>query len=383
MQMNHAWIAVSLAAIWCCPDSRADEGREIITAIQNDFHKYADYVRKMSMRESWSVSFHGDDLYGYNFERMTDGRNSFMRKDQLYSNYPHRENDPDFHPHSSSAWISRIRGRCRQLFELYRTSPTSSCVVKAEGSYPLTKDNETLSLDEERIDRLPQLVAMQVAPRITTIPQLIRSPGFRLGNVSEDRTGPERLITVEFTIDPSLDAKAATTWVQGGRMQLRPDAYWTLKSGTFQLNERYGSGKLVQSKVTNTFHEDSEKKALPKEVTCVLTVITEDGNKAEEIKRATFEFSSYTQLPEERLSLTQFGMSDRDPVAPKEDPPPSAERDTKNYLAVSRPFSIPAYVWLIAGPVLLLVIDLALLRFWMTKSAKRHDAAVPPPPSAP
>jgi hypothetical protein len=233
-----------------------------------------------------------------------------------------------------------------------------------------------LSWDEESIGRLPQLAAMRYAPGdwIWTIPQMIRSADFRLGDVTEDRTGPERLVTVEFTIDPPLDPmEARRTLVQAGRMQLRPDAYWTMKSGTFQLDAPHWSGKLVQCKVTNTFHEDSEKKALPKEVKCVLTVITEDGKKAEEIKRATFEFSSYTQVPEERLSLTQFGMSEREPIDAKGEPEveagtaPNAERDTKNYLVAYNPYSLPAYVWLTAGGVLLLVIGLAL-RFWMTKS---------------
>jgi hypothetical protein len=254
-------------------------------------------------------------------------------------------------------------------------------------SEPLTKDNESLSLNEEGTS-LPHLAAMRFEPEawITTIPYLITSPGFRFGNVNEDRTGAERLVTVEFTIDPPLDPKAAkiTRWVLAGRMQLRPDAYWTLKSGTFYSDLPHWAGKVVQGTVTNTFHEDSEKKALPKEVKCVLAVITKDGKKAEEIQLATFEFSSYTQVPEERLSLTQFGMAEREPIerVAEAEPPPSAERDTKNYLVDRNLYSVPAYLWVTAGGGLLLVIGLAL-RVWMTKSAKTHDAAAPAAPSGP
>jgi hypothetical protein len=370
MKMNHLWIAVWLAAICCYADSRADEGRETINAIQNDFHKYFDCVSKMSVRISWSVSFNGDDMTAYTFDSITDGRNRFERFVRLYNNYPYVDKDPRAESLSSWARISRIRGRYRQGFILRRKSPTSTWVLTRDTSEPLTKDNESLSFDEE--GALHQLAAMRFAPGdwITTIPRMIQSPGFRLGSVTEDRSGPERLVTVEFTIAPPLDPKAVRRpLVQAGRMQLRPDAYWTLKSGTFHLDESHWSGKCVQYKVTNTFHEDSEKKALPKEVKQVATVITEDGKKAEEIKRATFEFSSYTQVPEERLSLTQFGMSEREPVEPVAEAEPSsgAERDTKQYLVAYNPYSLPAYVWLTASGVLLLVIGLAL-RFWMTKS---------------
>ena len=391
MKMNHAWIAVSLAAICCCAESPADEGKDILDAIQNGYQNYAGHVSKLSMRVSWSQSLNGDDMRAYTIDTMTDGRNVFSASVVLYDKYALQQKNPNLDAFASGAGISRIRGRYRQTFALRRRTPTSTWVLTRDMSEPLTKDNQSW-FQEEHIAGLGQLEAVRFAPGyyITTIPQLITSPGFRLGNVTEDRTGPERLVTVEFTIDPPLDPKEArrTSWVQAGRMQLRPDAYWTLKSGTFHVQASSYSGQVVQWKVTNTFDEDSENKALPKEVTCVSTVITKDGKKAGEILRGTFEWSSYTQVPEERLSLTQFGMSEREPIDAKGEPgveagtAPSAERDTKNYLAVSRGYSVPAYVWITAAGVLLLVVGLAL-RVWMTKSAKMRDAAVPPPPSAP
>jgi hypothetical protein len=389
MKMNQAWIAISLAAICCCAESRADEGGDTLDAIQNAYHEYADHVKNMSVRISWSVSLNGDDMKGYTVDHIMDRRNAFWQSVFLYDNYALQQGkNPDVF---SFATITRIRGRYRQSFRLRRASPTSTWVLTHDTSEPLTKENESLSFEEERIGGLQQLEAIRFAPGywLTTIPELTTRPGFRLGDITENRTGPERLVTMAFTIDPPLDQKAARMWpsVQAGRMVLRPDAYWTLKSGTFQLETSSLAGKILQCKVTNTFHEDSEKKALPKEVKCVGTVITKEGKNAEEINRATLEFSSCTQVPEERLSLTQFGLSEREPVDAKREPiaeakpSPSGERDTKNYLVASSSWSFPPYVWLTGGGFLLLVIGIAL-RVWLTKSAKIHGAGVPPPPSA-
>jgi len=241
-----------------------------------------------------------------------------------------------------------------------------------ERAIPLTEETEKLPFDRIYANRLPQLDGIRCLPGylLLTIPELVAFPNFRINSTSEGRDGSERLVTIDFTVAPPLDPKAPISPVLAGKMQLRPDAYWTLKTATFELNQKAAScrsGRMTHCTVSNTYYDDLDKKALPKEVTCAASVITRDGKLAEETTRTTFEFSKLTQVPAERLSLTQFGMAEREPiVSPATDEPTVPEgpapRGKQNFL-VAQTIGIPPYVWATGGGMLLLLVGVSI-HFW-------------------
>lgn len=365
-----AMTAASLLACFFISAICASDDAEILKAIAHGQESYVESVKKMSVKKATFISLDGNDMIQATDEFLQDDKNFLVTYNVIYNKYIVESSRPG---PTSLVGISRIRGPYRQQLDISRAKPTAPWVIPRDISSPITDENRSLHYENDKIIGFIHFDNYRCAPALyyQTVSELVGFPGFRLNSITENRDGPERLVTIDFTVDPPLNQKTPKTFIRSGRMKLRPDACWTLKSGIFQLDGTCQAGKVIECVVTNTYHDEPEKKNLPKEVKCVSTVITKDNKKAEEIRRSTYQFASYAELPDERFSLTQFGMSEREPVinTPKENPVdsnPNVNADKRSYLAAYS--TIPPYLWLTAIGIVLLILGIAL-RIWIVRTS--------------
>ncbi len=340
-------------------------GSELVKVITEAHQLYFEKIKDMSFKCYSSSTENGTDMSQSIIEAARDKHNAISIVSINYNRYI---NEPRLMP-PSNAVISRLRSGRRQILSLRRSDPAKPWVITSDISDLASENqlNDFLFQDEERARSGIGAATEFMNSFDSRVVNLINLPSFRLNSKSEETVNKERLVTLDFTIDPPLNKSAAQTIVKSGRLILRPEHYWTVKKGSFIIElSTVNGGVIEQVDTTVEYGEEEKDKALPKTMKCVNTIRKGD-RQWERINTTKYEFTTNVQLPEERLSLTQFGLTEREPVSEPaegtEEPVPVGAR--KNYVAPHT--HIPLYVWFSVSGLLLLGLGVGL-RLWIARA---------------
>ncbi len=274
-------------------------------------------------------------------------------------------------PMTESATLSRTRGDYLQIIGLQRLGRFKPWIQSYENSYTLDEANRMRGDSLEAMLLHPTFIPLRCSASYnTTITALFQHPSFRITSKTEDRSGPDRLLTFDFVLDPppkppvydfndpvghTRAMEAYINFVRG-RITLRPDHDWTLASSTIHFPAREQVAAW-QSTTSIDYYADVDRKIFPKAFKTTSNFrLDKNKQRIEQTSRGTFEFKLYDRLPPETFSLTQFALPEHDHTPPEPEATPTKTLEKRSYLSPSN--ILPPYAWFTLGALTTLVLVL-------------------------
>jgi len=284
---------------------------------------------------------------------------------------------------STAGWasLSRLRKGFRQNLGLERKNAKASWVLLQDiySSADEDKKSNVQLWQDGWISSSPLGAAIRCSNlQVTTICNLLDVPTIRFNAMTERHENNERLLCLAFTVDPPTDPKEAKSPYLAGEITFRPDCYWVVRSASFRLAGKLPLGTLIGVETTLDYYTERDRRMLPKQVNYVATVISKENKRLRMASTATYEYDHHDTLPESAFSLSQFGLSERDPPPnagqslASEGPLPPPGWEKRNYL-VAQP-AVPLYLW-VTGAGLVCVLGGVGLRIMAGR--RKHATSTP------